>query len=231
MGENLEGPEWASIAEAARDEKVPLRTLYRWVKSGAVASKMEGGVTLVRLADVRARAGRGRAETATPANGAATAVANAGVPAGTTAGNGTVAGKAATVAVSPSPELVARLFRLFDEGMALEAIVQREQLLPQTVLDAHRQFESLLAAGGRPSLGDRMAAHEEETTRRFVGLDGYFRGVASEFEFHAQRLSDGEKRIGVLGEKLQAAALEQLWQRVQKLEELVAYLISRPPLP
>src|ERR1700682_4204304 len=221
MGENLEGPEWASIAEAARDEKVPLRTLYRWVKSGAVASKMEGGVTLVRLPGVARPGGRG----------ASTAVPKAGVPAGTTAGNGTVAGKAATVAVSPSPELVARLFRLFDEGMALEAVVKREQLLPQTVLDAHRQFESLLAAGGRPSLGDRMAAHEEETTRRFVGLDGYFRGVASEFEFHAQRLSDGEKRIGVRGEKLQAAALEQLWQRVQKLEELVAYLISRPPLP
>ena len=127
MGEDNEAESrWVSIAEASREENVPARTLYRWRRSNAIASKVEDGVTLVRLADVRACAGRGRVDTPAPASGSATAIATVGTPVGATAGNGAMAGK---VTASPSAELVARLFRLFDGGMALEAIVQREQLL------------------------------------------------------------------------------------------------------
>src|SRR5882724_10093736 len=104
--------------------------------------------------------------------------------------------------------------------MALEAIVQREQFLPQTVLDVHRQFESLLAAGGRPSLRDRMAAHEEETARSLDERDGLFRGIEGELQFHEQRLSDAEQKIGAQDATLQAA-LEQLWDRLQRLEQMI----------
>ena len=221
MGENLEGPEWASIAEASRDENVPLRTLYRWRKSNAIAFRVEDGVTLVRLADVRARTGRGRRETPMPANDTTTAVAAAGAPAGTHAGNGTVAGK---VAGSPSPELVARLFRLFDEGIALEAIVQREQLLPQTVLELHRQYESLLAAGGRPSLRDRMAAHEEEMAQRLVKLENVVVNLTFEvLQIHSPRLTSVEERISAI-ETAHVADIQQLWAGLQRLKEMLTVL-------
>ena len=39
---------WVPISEAAVETKLPVRTIYNWVKSGSITSRRENGTTSVR---------------------------------------------------------------------------------------------------------------------------------------------------------------------------------------
>lgn len=141
--EQLTVAEWQSIAEIAAAEGVPSRTLYNWARSKTVASKVEGGVTLVRVQDVSAKL-RGRSRSAAPvvSPALATSGAAAGIAAGTSAGgtgNGSNPGKAAAL----DGETEARVFTLIEQGLDPVAIVRQEQLPSSVVLEALRQHRAL----------------------------------------------------------------------------------------
>jgi hypothetical protein len=55
MSESIGNSEWVSVADAAGAARLPLRTVYNWVKSESIASRQRDGVTLVRLDEVMTR--------------------------------------------------------------------------------------------------------------------------------------------------------------------------------
>ena len=172
--------DWMSIAKAASAARLPVRTIYNWVRSGSLESHKEAGATTVRLADVLAKAGEREAICLQPALLPAP-IAGAEMPA-TDAGMDA----ARCLELLPSkaryalaPELLAYLIRRFEEGTSLQNIVEQQRLPPELVVEARRQYDLLVAASGQPPLLARMAelegqmkSHREAVELRLREIQG-----------------------------------------------------------
>jgi len=163
---------WVPISEAAVETKLPVRTIYNWVKSGSVTSRKGDGVTSVLLAEVRAKA---RDREVAPSKPALLPAPSAGPqPPATDAGTDTdrfleVLPQEARSTVPL--EILAYLIRLFEQGVALQDIVEQLRLPPLLAIEARRQYDLLVSASGRPSVLDRVSAAEEHMNRRLGAME------------------------------------------------------------
>lgn len=120
-------------AEAATHVDVPLRTLHRWVKSGAVRCRADGKRRQVLLSEVQNHA----SERGPGVNGAPSSA-------------GTVPARvpvARSMALVSDGDLASRVFGLLDEGLGPAEIVRQEHLSPPVVLSLSDQWTRLRATG------------------------------------------------------------------------------------
>ena len=171
-----ENSQWVSVNEAAAAAQLPVRTVYNWVNSETVASRKQDGITVVCMEEVLARAQeRAAADPALPA-----LVPPALVPASD------ASTKAASEALSP--ELLAHLIRLIEQGVDLPEIVQELRLPTALALDAKRQYDALVAASGRPSLRQLMSELVAHVDSRLAESDARLNHVERDREGLRQRI-------------------------------------------
>jgi len=169
--------EWASVAEAAAGSTVPERTLFRWAKAKAVPSRTEGGVTLVDVAAVRAKA-------AARAAAGAKSVVPLSATAGSTAGGGSGNGSGGTPApggptrLGPTPEpdgeLAARVFAEFDEGATPAEVVVELRLPAPVVLGLWNDHQRLSSLGGARTGQITIPERVEAIEKQLAHVWGHF---------------------------------------------------------
>jgi hypothetical protein len=171
------GEEWVTAAEASRMTGLPVRTVYRWVKSGSLLSREDGKSKSVPLREVQRLASqRGHVPSADTVPRAVPASAGAAhVIAGVTVPSAQIDG-----------ETAARLFARFEAGSTPADVVREERLAPAlvgTAYQQHRQLNDLAGAKGEPRLHDlvkgiakgvtdlraQQTAIDTQLAREFIG--------------------------------------------------------------
>jgi hypothetical protein len=133
--------EWLTVRAAAKAAGVPLRSIYRWIKSGKVRCLKENGTKYVDAAAVRRQAAT-----------RATLPAGAALPdiAGKVVGNGALADKAAqngtALATETDGRIAARVFERFDAGASPIDVVRELELPPERVRALHREWTAMKSA-------------------------------------------------------------------------------------
>lgn len=162
-----------SIVVAARQLRLPDRSVYRAVEKGRIPStKSAEGLTLVQIEDVAAwAAGRTRRGSQGPSPGATPAVADPAQPqppaadvavaaAASSAGRQTAGSGAGAPGVDG--ELAAAAVEAFDSGLSVVEFCKRRKLSPGVALaawEAYQQLRNASPAGDR--LDTRIAELEE----------------------------------------------------------------------
>ncbi len=167
--------EWVSVAEAAEAANLPVRTVYNLVKTASIASRKQDGVALVRLTEVLAKA-RERAAAPSSVQTVPATRAMTGEPA-PHAGNGAGASTLALATQALPPDLLAHLIHRFEEGDGLPTIVEELRLPTEVVLEAHRQYELLVARSGQPSPRQRLEGLADACVSRINDLEERFAAV------------------------------------------------------
>jgi hypothetical protein len=172
--------DWQTVAAVAAAENVPARTLYNWIRTKSVASRMEGRVKLVRVQDVRAKL-RARATLSVGSQMPANRTAAAGASAVNTAGGTGDGGNRAKIASMLNGDSEARIFSLLDEGLDPIAIVRQEHLPSAVVLEALRQHRALrdqqLPSG--PSFKERFESVERVVSDVFERVGEIQQGLGA----------------------------------------------------
>lgn len=203
---------WLTVAEAATQVSVPLRTLHRWVKSGAVRCRADGKKRQVLLPEVQKHA----SERGPGATGAPTIAGT--VPAR--------APLAQNMALLSDGDLAARVFGLLDDGHGPAEIVRQERLAPAIVLGLSEQWTRLRAAGkpGDVPVRDQVVGLRrkldtmDELLNKLIDLDlgiafGDVHQEATRLRAEFAGAVDGvAQRLGILEQRI--ASNERAWAQL-----------------
>ncbi len=221
MSESIGNSEWVPVAEAAGAARLPIRTAYNWVKGESIESRQRDGVTLVRLDEVMAKASK-RPEAAVEVSPLPALPSPARQPADDAGIDASPAPPSISTAALPT-DLLAHLIGLFEQGMALQTIVQELHLLPELVLEAKRQYDRLVAASGQPSLLEQFNSIAQRLEGRMDQLESRMAAIehaqAALTRNAAQEVCDA---LSPWQSQVQKHLTERLDQRQQQLESAIS---------
>ncbi len=224
MSESIGNPELVPVAEAASAARLPIRTVYNWVKSESISSRQRDGVTLVRLDEVMARANERSA-----VSSEAPPLPALPSPAREPADDAGIIANPAPSSCSPHvlpTDLLAHLIGLLEQGMPLQNIVQELRLSPEVVLEGKRQYDRLVAASGQPSLLEQFNSIAQRLEGRMDQLESRMAEIehaqAALTQHAAQEVCDALSPWQSQVQKQLTEMLNRLDQRQQQLESAIS---------
>jgi hypothetical protein len=174
---------WKPVPDAGLEAGVPERTLYRWIRQKRLATRQEGGITLVEVEALKTLAAQ-RDATKGPA----------------TAGSGAMNGSGSAGLRDPG-EVAAEVFARFEDGTSPIDVVQEMTLPPERVAALHRSWLGLKDAQRTgPSTAERLAKVEEDlkALRDLIDVGTSHGFIASEVEGLQLQVAQIEQRLAAL---------------------------------
>jgi len=199
-------PEWASAATLAGLPGITMseRTLFRLARKKLVPTKVEGGVTLLLVAAVRARIAAKAAARAPVAKPAATGFPSAAAVGGSGGVGGGGSVSVGTPAIESSGELAALLFDAFEDGQTPSEIVREQRLPPAVVTAAWREYQTMQQAE-EAQAKSKIAVRVDELARQIESVEASLAsGMASDVLGDLQSIKE---RLAALEHCLENALL------------------------
>jgi hypothetical protein len=228
MIESKSDAEWTTIATAAKASGLPVRTVYNWVKAGALQARTEGHVTLVSLEDVRSRATQRKrlspseqplatlttmAEQPVTRSGT-TSLTKASSPDATSLGPMRAANLASASAPNElTPKLMKVLIGRFEAGDSLPRIAAEFELPTGLALEARRQYELLVKADGVPNPESGFATQVRKRLE-LIDSESRARDEALEYRFDQVTAFIHGNYIQLAMEAASLAAVDELSRKV-----------------